>query len=293
MFHTILIPLDGSPLAERALPVAVGLGKRSGAALHLALVHLTDFRGPQFDLAAGRAERDYLDQTAARVRRSSGLPVTAAVVEEGPVALGLCGYADGVRADLMVLTTHGRGPASRFWLGSVADELLRTATIPVLACLPAAGPRETAAEFRPRRLLVPLDGSPTAAAAIGPAAELARLFGAEVRLLRAVEPMPVLAPTADNPMFEGLADRARTDLAVVAAGLRDKDVAAETRVAVNEPAAGAILAAAESADLIVLGTHGRGRLGRLLLGSVTDKVVRAAPCPVLVVRSHSPTGGTS
>ena len=88
MFRTILVPLDGSPLAEHALPLAIAIAKKAQAGIRLALVHLTDFRGPRFDLGTGRAERAYLDRTAARVRECSGLEVTADVVEEGPVASG-------------------------------------------------------------------------------------------------------------------------------------------------------------------------------------------------------------
>jgi nucleotide-binding universal stress UspA family protein len=294
MYHTILVPLDGSPRAEQALPLAVAIGQKSGAALHLALVHLIDFRGPQADLETGRAERAYLDKIAGQVRESSGLAVTATVIEEGPVALGLSGYAGAVHADLIVLTSHGRGPVSRFWLGSVAERLLHVATVPVLVHRAGSVARpERDAAFRPRNLLVPLDGSLTAVSALAPAAEMARLFGAGLRLFRVVEPAPFLATSKDDPMFVALERQARDDLARVAVALRHRDLHLETEVVANEPAATAILAAAEQADLIVMASHGRGRVARFLLGSVTDKVVRGAPCPVLVVRSPSPNGGPS
>jgi nucleotide-binding universal stress UspA family protein len=149
------------------------------------------------------------------------------------------------------------------------------------------------AEFRPRRLLVPLDGSPTAAAAIAPAAELAKLFGAGLRLLRVVEPIPFMGTFESDELVTELATRAGADLAQIASGLRRQDLSVETKVVLNRHTAQAILGAADHADLVVMGSHGRGRVGRFLLGSVTDKVVRGASRPVLIVRSSSPTGGSS
>lgn len=295
MFQTILIPLDGSSLAEQALPLAVAIGTRTQAALRLALVHRQDRRGmTYYDIAAARSEQTYLDQIAARTRESSGMTVTTNVIEEGPVALGLLGYAEAVGADLIVLTTHGRGPASRFWLGSVADELLRQATVPVLVRRPVPAKPDHDSDFHPRRILVPLDGSATAAAALDPSAELGKLFGAELTLFQVVEPVPILAPAWDLEMLSEISTQARRKLNNIASGLRQQQVpAVETNVVIDAAAVPAILGAAESTDLIVLATHGRGSAARFFLGSVTDKVVRGASCPVLVVRHPSSLGGPS
>ena len=96
------------------------------------------------------------------------------VIEEGPIALGLRGYADAVRADLFVMTTHGSGPMSRFWLGSVTDEVLRQATIPVLVHSPPCRIPRLISDPRFIRacILVPFDGSLTAVSCLAPAAEL-------------------------------------------------------------------------------------------------------------------------
>jgi nucleotide-binding universal stress UspA family protein len=103
--------------------------------------------------------------------------------------------------------------------------------------------------------------------------------------------MPFMNPGPDSSMLEDLATPARRDLERIANGLRAKGMYVDTKVVVNELAAVSILTEAESTDMIVLTTHGRGRVARFLLGSVTDKVVRAATCPVLIVRSPSQTGG--
>jgi nucleotide-binding universal stress UspA family protein len=300
MFRTVLVPLDGSPLAEQALPLALGLARRAGGAVRLALVHLEDFRGPQADVEAIHTEQAYLDTTAARLRQPGGPSVTAELIKVAPVAMALAEYAQAVKADLITLTTHGHGPLSRFWLGSVADELLRRATVPLLVHRPAEGASPgPGAEPHFRRILVPLDGSELSEAALKPAAELARLYGAGLLLLRAVVPVAepdgvsYLTLAAGEPLLDALTTQARADLDRVAKRLRAEGLPVDARVVVNASAAVAVLEAAPVADLIVLATHGRGRVARFFLGSVADKVVRAAPRPVLVVPSRPNPGGLS
>jgi nucleotide-binding universal stress UspA family protein len=299
MFRTIVVPLDGSPLAEHALPLAAGIARRAGGALRLARVHTPHhaprYAEPEADATVAHREQAYLDAVAANVERSGGVPATGALIEEGTVAPALCAHAQALGADLMVLTTHGRGPLSRFWLGSVTDELLRTAPLPLLVYRPEGQVAADLSADRPfRRILVPLDGSETAEAALAPAAELARLTGAELTLLRAVEVLPIAAPdglvytppTLDAALVERLVAEARRSLNRVAERLRAEGLTVATRVTAAEPAAAAILDAAGQADLIVLATHGRSKVARFFLGSVADKVVRGAPCPVLVTRSQ-------
>jgi nucleotide-binding universal stress UspA family protein len=300
VFRTILVPLDGSRLAEQALPLALPLARRAGSALRLALVHRPDSGGPQADVAAFRAQQAYLEQTAHRIRQLGVPLVTTEVIEDGPIAPALCAYADAVGADLVVLTTHGRGPLSRFWLGSVTDELLRTAPLPLLVCRPTDdGPPDPGAGRRFRRILVPLDGTEAAEAALAPAAALARQFGAGLLLFRVVVPAPVLVQNwvasavsaMEGPILEELTAQARADLLRAARRFRAEGLTVEVRVAVNVSPAAAVLEAAPVADLIALATHGRSGAARLFLGSVADKVVRGAPCPVLVVRSPAPADG--
>jgi nucleotide-binding universal stress UspA family protein len=307
VFRTILVPLDGSPLAEQALPLALSVARRAQADLRLVMVHARHPGGPDPDIGASRSEQAYLDKVAARVRDTGGrpaatdvIPAATALIEEGSIAPALCGYARALQVGLIVLTTHGRGPLSRFWLGSVADELLRQATVPLLIHRPSAdAPPGPDADHRFTRILVPLDGSETAEAVLGPAAELARLMDAELTLLRVVEGMPIVSPDGmvyvppalDPELSKELVAQARDDLGRIAARLSGEGRRVDTRVVVQGSAVETILEAAQRADLVALATHGRGRVARLFLGSVADKVVRAAPCPVLVVRSHTSTGG--
>jgi nucleotide-binding universal stress UspA family protein len=303
MFRTVLVPLDGSELAEHVLPLAAGLAERALGTLRLVRVHDTrpaaQYAAELTETDLRRQEQAYLDAVAGRLKLVRGVAADTALLD-GPVATALGEEARRVQAGLIALTTHGRGPLSRAWLGSVADELLRHAPVPLLIHRPAQeGPTDLGAAYLCHRILVPLDGSEVGDAALAPAAELARLFGADVTLLRVVEPVPVLAPDGmgylppvlEGPLLDEMTTQARTGLDQTAARLRSAGLRVDGRVVVHELVAGAILEAAESADLIALATHGRGRVARFFLGSVADKVVRGAPCPVFVVRCHPTAGG--
>ena len=104
-------------------------------------------------------ERAYLDGIVKRLASVSPVPVTSALVEGPVIAEMLNGHVVTTKADLIVMTTHGRGPLSRFWLGSVADELVRRATTPILVVRPQEKPAIFQAEAVIRHILVPLDGS--------------------------------------------------------------------------------------------------------------------------------------
>jgi nucleotide-binding universal stress UspA family protein len=312
MFRTILTLLDGSPFGEHALPLALSIARRAGAGLKL--LHVVPSpaslysESPLFlensDLTGYVRERQhaagwaYLDGV---IRRLPAPPAgLTRLVAEGDVRDVIRAQAEAMNADLVVLTTHGRGPLGRFWLGAVADELVRTLSMPVLL----ARPQEAAADFgrEPvlKRILLPLDGSPFAEQVIEPAVALGALTGAEFLLLRVVRPavLTEYAPEGAglgqlswgleqlDAVQKHLYAEAEKYLEETAARLRARSLAVRTRVAVEEQPAVAILdeAQKDDADLIALATHGRRGLSRLFLGSVADKVVRGGRLPVLLVR---------
>jgi len=304
MFRSVLVPLDGSRFGEQALPLALTVARRAGARLELVHKHVPPAplhpdgmlaREHALDTTSRAQEQAYLDGVAGRLARAGNITVTSALVE-GPTVEALDEHAVGTGADLVVMTTHGRGPLSRFWLGSVADALLRRLPMPVLLVRPGEEeePDRTAAPAL-RHVLVPLDGSPHAEEILKPALALGALTGADYTLLRVVEPVPVVgvdlpgyaAAGTDLASLDKLQGDARVYLNGVAARLRGQGLHVQTRVAVNAQAAGAILdeAGRRGQDLIALETHGRGGLARLLLGSVADKVLRGATTPVLVHRT--------
>jgi nucleotide-binding universal stress UspA family protein len=284
--------------------VAVSLARRGGAKLQLVLVH-TAFvyvesgliYDDRLDRHIREQEQNYLEAVVKRWQAASPVPVTWAL-RDGLVADALCAEVTASSTDLIVMTTHGRGPLSRFWLGSVADNLVRRATVPVLLVRPQETTPDPTQEPVLRDIFIPLDGSTLAEQVLEPAVALGRLWGADFTLLRIVKPVlfaghdptvlehPVLGQSAT----EQRQAKARAYLEGVAERLRAQSLRIQTRVLVHSQPAVAILEQAlEPPDgVIALATHGRGGLTRTLLGSVADKVVRGATRPVLVYRPLPP-----
>jgi nucleotide-binding universal stress UspA family protein len=290
MFRNILVPLDGSPASEHALPMAVSLARRAGATLRLVYVRMPTVA--QFGVMPAPKEQDYLDMVAWRIRQTTHLSVYAAVLE-GPIAETIAEHARSVEANLIVMTTHGRGPFSRFWLGSVADDLIRRAPAPLLVLRPTDS--ETPPpdrDWAPKRILLPLDGSHLAEQALAPAVEIAKLAKADLTLFRIIEPIPVLAPdglipqptVVDANVLEELKTMARSYLERTAEKLRKDGLGVTTQILVDDRTATAILEAGREFDLIAMATHGRHGIARMLIGSVADKLVRGSIGPVLIVR---------
>ncbi|HET8623493.1 MAG TPA: universal stress protein [Gemmatimonadales bacterium] len=292
---SILVPLDGSPLAEQGLGFAVPVARAASAKLRLALVHepaaLKSGAIVHLEASLRRAERAYLDRTVEHLKRE-GLAGVTSVVLTGRPGDELVRHAEERDPDLVVLATHGRGGLERAWLGSVADHLIQNLTVPVVA-VHATDPPPAAAPVR--RILVALDGSRSAETALDPASKLARVLDAELLVCRVVLPVPLpadpLLPVTvayDTELTAELEAEAgryvdRQVRQLVASGFR-----ANGKVLVGGPRiAPTLLRAAdeERAGLIAMTTRARGRLRRLGLGSVADKVMRAAPCPVMLTRA--------
>ena len=300
MFRSILVPLDGSAFAEQALPLAADVARRAGAALNLVRVHfLYALQEPAcawlpFDPAADAAlkeqEQAYLLAVGRRVAHPQ-TPLTTSLAL-GLEADGILEHAKACNADLIVMTTHGLGPVSRFFLGSVADEIVRRSPVPVLLLRPHDPPVEPTAPSVVSNVLIPLDGSELAEKVLPAAAELARLLGVRCILFRVVEARPHTPVAADVPELplEPHMGEARSYLRGIAERLHEPAPGADVRVVVAPHAAGAILEAAQSepGTLIALATHGRGGFRRMLMGSVADKLIRGAVGPVLV---HRPATG--
>jgi nucleotide-binding universal stress UspA family protein len=306
MVRSILVPLDGSAFGEQALPLALSIARRAGTALQFVHVPVTPGRlfsesRPGLENTLGPAllqrSRIYLESVAERVAAVAEVPVTTAVLE-GDVVEAVHQRVLGAGIDLVVLSTHGRGPLARALLGSVADGLVRRLSVPVVLVRPREGAAELAADVCPQRVLVCLDGSPLGEKILEPAVALGSLAQAEYVLLRVVKP-PVLAavdPTGAaiaaqlaaevEAWYEEERAEAQKYLERLAGPLRVWPAAVDTHVLTAEQSAAAILheARARQVGLIALETHGRGGLPRQLLGSIADKVVRGADVPVLVHR---------
>lgn len=311
MFTSILVPLDGSTFGEQALPWGLNIARRSKGQLQLLHVHrpleATYAEMQIFDATLNQQIRDreksYLDSTLTAVRAAAGgIPITA-VNEDGEVAPTIAQHAQSEGTDLIVMMTHARGPMGRFWLGSVTDELMRSAPAPVLLVHPHDRETNLKADIAFRHVLIPLDGTPLAEQILAPAGNLANISGAEITLLRVVKPvMPMTMPAGVGSFGEmahhmmervdvlqaQLKKEAHDYLEKVAKKVRSQGLNVITQVAIEEQPGVAILHRAQAPiDLIALGTHGRRGLSRLFLGSVADKVIRGAHVPVLVQRPTS------
>lgn len=303
MFTKLLIPLDRSLVAEQAIARAAALAQQCNAQLDIVLVHepipaasadaeLWRVRGLQIEEA-------YVEHVASKLAMDAKLSVTSAVMHGQPAEM-IRERAKNVGADLIVMTTHGRTGLSRAWLGSVADAVMRQATIPVLMLRPTEGSDEKQPPPESfRHVLVPLDGSAVAADILTAATDLARANGADVTLLRVVPPVPILMPMdpamplalgptiPDQAATDTLVDALQTQLTETGRRLREEtDLAVATHVSLSERTAETIVEFAEEhgADVIAMSTQGRGA-SRLLLGSVVDKVLRSCDLPMLLRRS--------
>jgi nucleotide-binding universal stress UspA family protein len=295
MYRSILVPLDGSLPSEQSLPYAAAMTRRLGANLQLAYVHTplilaegTLYLGAP-DVQLWEEEKKYLLSVVERLQKM-GVDKVSAHVLEGPITQTLQERALADKCDLVVMTTHGRGPVSRFWLGSVADQLVHRLPIPLLLISTREEAPPPVAEPEVRNILVALDGTPTAEQILEPAGTLAKLLGASCTLLRVVPAAVPHAIPKEKAVGAALADKLRAEAHVylqrLTASLHDRGINTQARILVHSHPASAILneAASGGYDMIALETHGRYGLPRLFLGSVADKVVRGATLPVLVHR---------
>ncbi len=283
---TILLPLDGSERAARAIPIAEDLCRRLGG--EIALIRVLPLTPLPFSLSPDylppeiyqqivndqeRLAREYLEHVAAELRQR-GMRVRL-YTENGDPSAAILDAIPALGVAMVVMTTHGRTGLARFALGSVADRVVRGGGVPVLLVrsFPLA---ERPAE--PRSALVPLDGSPLAESALFTSAlQLAGPVLREITLTRVVDPR---AGPEGRREAEAYLDQTRLRFVERLGG---RECAISTRVEVGAPAARILASAHERAsDLIIMSTRGAGGVGRLALGSVTDSLLRDGDMPILL-----------
>lgn len=283
MIGTVIVPLDGSELAEEALPYAVAITERSGAPLHLVRVV-----SPDSPAAAEEEARDYLRRKASEL--SDRVQISVRI---GDAAEQIIAAAEEMFNPVIVMTTRGRSGLGRWLFGSVADRVVRGSDAPVM--LIRSG-MERPPDAAVRSILVPLDGSVYAEAALPYAEQLARAFDAEIQLVRVAETSQVyamLAPETQAPgsaealadIAQRLVDDANDYLQKVARRLRDKGLRVRTQV-LEGFAAEQLLAYEREAgtDLTVMATRGRSGLSRLVFGSVAERVLKLGTTPVMMIQ---------
>ncbi len=289
-YKKILVPLDGSELAERALEPAMQIAEATGAQLVLLRIVPPLFLTVDplvYDQIIQQIEDEakaYLRSLHA-IKISPDLPVHL-VTQTGSAAALILNYAQEYACTLIIMSSHGRSGASRWVYGSVADKVLRGACCNVLII------RAQIAEtpFTHKRILVPLDGSQLAEKALEPALALAEALSTELVLLRVVNPAHLAFETStmkqqsDYLESHDLADT-EAYMQQICASLVGQPAAIHTEI-VKGPVAETIIdyAATRHFDLIVMSSHGRSGIERWIYGSVAEKVLRGAGCATLVIR---------
>jgi nucleotide-binding universal stress UspA family protein len=302
--RSILVPIDGTPRSDQALPFALAIAGAGGAVTLLEVVPESEALGKPFGSATLSDEEvatmlnelatDDLQKAASDWQSLAPAVSVNYMVGMGEAADAIMKTAKTQNSDLIALASAARGAIGRLALGSVSDKVMRESEIPVLVIrqqdddaprhIPAIG-----------RIFVALDGSERSLLALPTAAALANSTGAEVTLLTAIDLPQVVAPVmgtapAFSPeMYTQLEDESETaaqnQLAAAIAEIAKYGVTAKTQITVGF-AVDSILAAVEPGDLIVMTSRGQGGFRRWIMGSVAERLVRDSPTAVVIVPAH-------
>jgi len=292
MFKHILVPLDGSTLAERALPLATSIAEAMSAQLTLLRIV------PQFAILAadpmlyeemnrlGEEEAyAYLRSQADDLDLNTRVEVAC---ETGQPAETVIRYVERHSIDLIVMSSHGRSGLNRWVYGSVAERVLRQA--PCATSIISS--RAMLEEQGCKSILVPLDGSELAEQALEPGRILAAAMGAHLHLLRITTPThQMLETTSMKEVFDGIEDKETQDaeayLRAVYADTPDDHVFIKVETSEGSVAAGIIdYVEKNGINMIVMSSHGRTGLRRWVYGSVAEKVLRSACCATMIMRER-------
>ncbi len=303
MFKHLLVPLDGSAMAEASFPAAVYLARTLEA--RVTLFHVIE-RGAPEEIHGERhltdpdEARDYLAEAAARAFPAD-VPVERHVhsAEASDVARSIAEHVGELDPDLIVMCTHGRGGLRGFVFGRIAQQVAGLCTTPLLLVPPAAA--GAAAGFSCTRMLVTLDGNPEHEEGLTVAADLAKACGAELCLVMAVRTSRTLSgeqaaaakmlPSATHELLELAEQDAKEYLGRHVTALRAAGLTATGDVRRGDPVVTIIgLAEQTGTDLIVLATHGKSGMDAFWSGSATPNVASRSAMPLMLVpvRSKGP-----
>lgn len=303
MATRLLVPLDGSALAEQALPCAVTLARRLPAELILFravwvppdVLELMDESAVELKVILAELEREAHNYLWVLVQqlRDAGLSARPAV-RRGAAAEAILDYAEQSHIDQIVMATHGYSGIRHWTHGSVAERVLQAVRMPLL--LVRATEQKGASDWQEplvcQRILVPLDGSPVAEQILPIVARLAQLLSTEVILFQV--PIAYVSGWMTGEWhlpIRGVLDTAEEDaqayLSTTAARLEGQGLRVATATAMGSVADCIVeYAEANQVDLVAMCTHGRTGLARWTLGSVADRVLRAGRTPILLVRAQ-------
>ena len=293
----ILFPTDFSPCAEKAFKVADALAKRYNAELHV--LHVIVWSGADlnpgvlYGLPESEQERilsnvrgHVREKIEAAVPSERPYPFKLAEITDSSASAAIASYANDKEVDLVVMGTHGHRYLKRVFLGSTAERVVQHAGCPVLTV------RATASvdEYEPRRILVPVDFSDQTEPLLRHAMHVAAEEGAEIDVMHVIPPqyLPAIYYGADPlPVpYDEIKKRTMEHLEEVISDVIGDAVKTNPIVIVGDPVSEITDTAGQSDyDLMIVSTHGYSGIKHALLGSIAERVVRNAPCPVLVVKS--------
>ena len=268
MFTKILLPLDGSKTAEQALFWARQYARPDKALVVLLQVLHTEYPLKGLPFRAGSEEAKRYLQSIERELNFFGVP-SKIVLRSDSVSRTIVATAQEERCDLILMTSRGASKVVRWLIGGVTQQVMRLSPVPVLIVRSLIAPD---VHERPRRIVVPQDGSKHARSIIPWAARLARFHKASMILLHVIHP--------------GGATKIPMELSRESSRLQKLGIAARVRLQEGDPAE-QILQACRRGDLLAITTHGYGGIKRLLLGSVAEKVIHQASVPVIVYKSRA------
>ena len=306
-YTKVLVPLDGSPLSESILPYAVSFAERLNIPMELLHVIDLDALRTYFSAQQGRPFDEVEDEMKARAaaylqKAAASLPKSLAVrqvVAVGSAPVMILAQAEKEQGALLAMATRGFSGAKRWFFGSVADKVLHGAQTPLLL-FKGSPERDLGKKVTIKRMLVPLDGSGLAEQILPHVITLAQAMTLNVEFLRIYSvPMTVATPAypaaypvaTQVPTVEAFRKEAVGYLDGKVQQLREGEGLPEVSYTVTEgEAADQIIEAAHQTQdsLIAMSTHGRSGVGRWILGSVADRVIRQSGDPVFVLR---PTSG--
>ena len=294
MFRHLLVPLDGSKLAESSLVVASLLCQKLNAVA--TLIHIIEKEAPQ-EIHGERHLTDeeeacrYLDEIAQKYFKpdTATCHVHAEKVED--VAQSISEHSGELAPDLIVMCTHGKGGLRDFMVGSIAQQIIGLGKTPILLVNPQ---EDTGEPLQFTKFLVALDGDPDHDASLPVAAELAQKFGAGLHLLTVVHTLGTLPgeraatgwmlPGATRAMLDMDEETAHEHLQALAGQWRKTGLSVTTEVLRGDPAQQIVAStAAVRADLIALATHGKSGMSAFWSSSVGPKVVSASKSPLLLI----------
>lgn len=290
MYDRILVPVDGSACAERAVGYGTLLGEAYDAELELVYVH-TGSRSEDAEGESGETRGETL-LAAAREQVGARVPVETTLLE-GVAHRTVASYAVDSGADLVVMGRRGRTGLGEGLLGSVTERVLVGVDVPVVV-VPEADPgTDTAIPDGLSSVLLPTDGSENAEAASGNAVDLVERFGAELHVVNVVDAQSAGGLFNAGGLTDELVDRLdeagmeAVSRMVTAVHAVDSDVEPTTAVVHGPPHEGIHDYVVENGvDLVVMGSRGRSNIEQQLFGSVTKRVLRVVDVPVLVVRGE-------